>query len=104
MFRRSDSSASISSSDTDPPENLEEDEIMHLESYQHIDIDEYDIEDYSIPIEPELDFSRQSYHRTINFSINQPKYKSPLEYWKFSFKKSLPKTEEWTPLNRLEGA
>ena len=83
MFRRSDSSTSISSSNTDPPENLEEDEIMHLESYQHIDIDEYDIkdideydiEDYDIPTNPGLAY------RTVRISFDQPRYKSPLEYY-----------------------
>ena len=75
MFRRSDSSASISSSNTNPPENLEEDEIMYLESYQHSDIDEYDIEDYDIPTNPGLAY------RTIKISFDQPRYKSPLEYY-----------------------
>ena len=74
MFRRSYSSTSISSSTTDLPENLEEDEIVHLESYQHIDIDEYDIEDYDIPTNPELAY------RTVRISFDQPRYKSPLEY------------------------
>ena len=75
MFRRSDSSTSICSCSTDPPENLEEDEIMHLESYQHIDIDEYDIEDYDIPTNPGLAY------RTIRISFDQPRYKSPLDYY-----------------------
>ena len=75
MFRRSDSSTSLSSSNTDPPENLEEDEIMHLESYQHMDIDEYDIEDYDIPTNPGLAY------RTYRISFDQPRYKSPLEYY-----------------------
>ena len=75
MFRRSDSFASISSSNTDLPENLEEDEIMHLESYQHIDIDEYDIEDYDIPTNPGLAY------RTIRINFDQPRYKSPIEYY-----------------------
>ena len=75
MFRRSDSSASISSSNTDASENLEEDEIMHLESYQHIDIDEYDIEDYDIPTNPGLAYS------SVRNSFDQPRYKSPLEYY-----------------------
>ena len=88
MFRRSDSSTSICSCSTDPPEiSIEdeyislEDEYINLESYQQIDSDQ-ELGDYSIPINPELDFVQQPTHRIVNFSLNQPKYKSPLEYWR----------------------
>ena len=87
MFRRSDSFTSICSCSTDPPEMLLEDEDISLESYQQVDnyqeLDSYqELGDYSIPINPELDFVQQPNHRIVNFSLNQPKYKSLLEYWK----------------------
>ena len=81
MFRRSDSFTSICSCSTDPPEISLEDEDINLESYQQIDSHQ-ELGDYSIPIDPELDFPSQPTHRIVNFSLNQPKYKSLLEYWK----------------------
>ena len=81
MFRRSDSYTSICSCSTDPPEVLLEDEDINLESYQQIDSYQ-ELGDYSIPINSELNFVQQPTHRIVNFSLNQPKYKSPLEYWK----------------------
>ena len=55
MFRRSDSFTSICSCSTDPPEISVEDEGINLESYQQIDSYQ-ELEDYNIPINPELDF------------------------------------------------
>ena len=81
MLTRSDSFTSICSCSTDPPEILLEDEDINLESYQQIDSHQ-ELGDYSIPINPELDFVPQPTHRIVNFSLNQPKYKSLLEYWK----------------------
>ena len=75
MFRRSDSFTSICSCSTDPPEILLEDEDIDLESYQQVDSYQ-ELGDYSIPINPELDFFQQPTHRIVNFSLNQPKYKS----------------------------
>ena len=89
MFRRSDSFTSICSCSTDPPEISLEDEDINLESYQQEDsyqeLGDYsyqELGDYSIPINPEIDFVQQPTHRIVNFSLNQPKYKSLLEYWK----------------------
>ena len=81
MLRRSDSFTSICSCSTDPPEVLLEDEDINLESYQQEDSYQ-ELGDYSIPINPELDFVPQPNHRIVNFSFNQPKYKSLLEYWR----------------------
>ena len=81
MFRRSDSSTSICSCSTDPNEIPLEDEDISLESYQQIDSYQ-ELGDYSIPIYPELGFVQQPTHRIVNFSLSQPKYTSPLEYWK----------------------
>ena len=81
MFRRSDSFTSICSCSTDPPEILLEDEDINLELYQQLDSHQ-ELGDYNIPINPELDFAPQPNHRIVNFSLNQPKYKSPLEYWR----------------------
>ena len=80
MFRRSDSFTSICSCSTDPPEISLEDEDINLESYQQVDSYQ-ELGDYSIPINPELDFVQPT-HRIVNFSLNQPKYKSLLEYWR----------------------
>ena len=99
MFKRSDSSTSLSSSNTDPPENLEEDEIRYLESYQHTDIDEYDIEGYDIPTNPGLAY------RTVRISFDQPRYKSPLEYYIARNKtpSQIPVLKEFVPdMNMLE--
>ena len=89
MFRRSDSFTSICSCSTDPPEISLEDEDISLESYQQEDsyqeLGDYsyqELEDYSILINPGLDFVQQPTHRIVNFSLNQPKYKTLLEYWK----------------------
>ena len=81
MFRRSDSFTSICSCSTDPPEISLEDEDINLESYQQIDSYQ-ELGDYSIPLNPGLDFVQQPTHRIVNFSLNQPKYESPLEYWR----------------------
>ena len=81
MFRRSDSFTSICSCSTDPPEISLEDEDIDLESYQQIDSYQ-ELGDYSIPLNPGLDFVQQPTHRIVNFSLDQPKYKSLLEYWK----------------------
>ena len=81
MFRRSDSFTSICSCSTDPPEISLEDEDINLESYQQEDSYQ-ELGDYSIPLNPGLDFVQQPTHRIVNFSLNQPKYKSLLEYWR----------------------
>ena len=87
MFRRSDSSISIRSSSTNPPEIPQEDGTINSESYQLSDLDQK-LGDWNIPKvpttqvlrNPELDVVQQLADGTVRLSFDQSRFRSPLEY------------------------
>ena len=87
MFRRSDSSTSIRSSSTNPPEIPQEDGTINSESYQLSDLDQK-LGDWNIPKvpttqvlrNPELDVVQQLADGTVRLSFDQSRFRSPLEY------------------------